>query len=130
MADSQLNGTPTPMTEDQARRLISQNLAELLQKGSCTIRVAAAWRLKGGSRFSRRIIIAGRPARAWTITASRPSSSWTRCSPSATSAGKDVHIAVHNSGNHDEITIGFHKEAVTNHRSHLAQYVMGQLFWD
>ena len=39
MADSQLNGTPTPMTEDQARRLISQNLAELLQKGSCTIRV-------------------------------------------------------------------------------------------
>ena len=47
-----------------------------------------------------------------------------------TKRGKDVHIAVHNSGNHDEITIGFHKEAVTNHRSHLVQYVMGQLFWD
>jgi hypothetical protein len=129
MADSHRNGTVNTLNEDQARRLISHNLAELLHKGSCTVRVRRLpdedrvtfqaenhnhWHAADGMDYH------GQPAQQLAAT----------LLALGTKRGKDVHIAVSTNGNHDDITIGFHKEAVTNHRSNLAQYVMGQLFWD
>lgn len=129
MADPHRNGTIASITDDQARRLISQNLAALLQKGSCTIRVRRlpsedrvtflaedhnAWQAGAGMDYH------GQPAQQLVNTLLAVGAK----------RGKDVHIAVHSGGNHEDITIGFHKQAVTNHRSNLAQYIMGQLFWD
>jgi hypothetical protein len=129
MADSHRNGTLASLTEDQARRLISHNLAELLNKGSCTIRVRRLpdedrvtflaeshnrWEPAAGMDYR------GQPAKQLIET----------LRAIGVKRGKDVHIAAQSSGNHDDITIGFHKDAVSHHRGNLAQYVMGQLFWD
>jgi hypothetical protein len=43
---------------------------------------------------------------------------------------RELHINIQSSGNHDDVTIGFHKDAALLHRSNLYQYVYGQLFWD
>lgn len=129
MADSHRNGTPQTITEDQARGLISRNLAELFQRGSCTVRVRRLpnedritflaedhnhWQAGAGMDYH------GQPAEQMVST----------LMAIGTKRGKDVHIAVHHNGDHDDITIGFHKEAVTQHRTNLVQYIMGQLFWD
>lgn len=129
MAEAHRNGVVTRLDEDQARRLISRALAKLLARGTCTIRVRRLTdeeRLTflGGSRnhwqYDETLEYHGAAARqiADTLRAIGPK------------RGKDMHIQVQCSGNREDITIGFHKEAVTQHRHCLADYVMGQLFWD
>jgi hypothetical protein len=129
MAEAHRNGVVNRLDEDQARRLISHVLAKLLARGTCTIRVrrlADEDRLTflGGSRnhwqFDETMEYHGAAARqiAETLRAIGPKRS------------KDMHIQRHSNGNREDITIGFHKDAVTQHRHCLADYVMGQLFWD
>jgi hypothetical protein len=116
------------LDETQARRLLSRNLARLLARGSFTIRVR---RLYDEDRLA-----------FWAEDRNR----WLACADMdyrGTAAqvlaetllalgnkrGKDLHIQIHRHGHHDDITIAFHKQALQHHRNHLAQYVMGQLFW-
>jgi hypothetical protein len=129
MAVAHRNGALSTLNEDQARRVICQNLAELFQKGSCTVRVRRLpdedrltflaedhnrWQAADGMDYH------GQPAQQLAAALLAVGAK----------RGKDMHVSIASSGNHEDITIGFHKDAVANHRGNLAQYVMGQLFWD
>ena len=125
--DAARNGVP--LNEHQARRIICTNLAEVLGKGNCTVRVR---RLKDEGRVTflvedhnrwqliPEMDYQGPPAEGLIQTLLAV----------GTKRTKDLHMAVHNNGNYDEVTIGFHKEAAVQHRGNLYQYVYGQLFRD
>jgi hypothetical protein len=117
------------ITEDGARRIICTNIAQLLQAGTCTVRIR---RLNGEGR----VTFLAESHNRWEP---RPNMDYQgqhaeqivqALLPLANKRGKDVHVTVHSSGNHDDVTIGFHRDNVTQHRSNLYQYVFGQLFWD
>jgi hypothetical protein len=127
MAEVNRNGTP--LTEDQARRVICTNLAELLHKGSCTVRVR---RLRDEQRvtFQAEVHNKWEPQQAMNYEGRQADSVMEALLNVGAKRGKDVHIAVNNSGNHDDVTVGFHKDTISQHRGNLYQYVFGQLFWD
>ncbi len=118
-----------PLSEDQARRLICTNLAELMRQGSCTVRVRCL-------RDERRTTFLAEHSNRWQPIPDMDYQSGTADSilkaltAVGTKRNKDLHINIQNGGNFDDITIGIHKDAVSQHRSNLYQFVYGQLFWD
>lgn len=125
MNDAARNGVP--LSEDQARRIICTNLAELLTKGACTVRVR---RLADEER----VTFQAEHNNKWESKMEYQGASAQEISRTLIAIGpkrnKDLHIASQSSGNHEDVTIGFHKETATLHRSNLYQYIYGQLFWD
>jgi hypothetical protein len=127
MAETARNGTP--LNEDQARRLICTNLAELMRQGSCTVRVR---RLKDEGR----VTFLAEHNNKWQAVAAmdylngQAEGIIAALLAIGSKRNKDTHIAVHTNGNQEEVTIGLHRDAVAQHRSNLYQYLYGQLFWD
>jgi hypothetical protein len=119
----------TPLTEDQARRIICTNLAGLLQRGSCTVRIR---RLRDERRvtFLAELNSRWEPMPSMDYRGHQADQLIAALLAIGAKRTKDVHIAIHNGGNQDEVTIGFHKDAVAQHRGNLYQYIYGQLFWD
>lgn len=127
MNDAARNGVP--LTEDQARRIICTNLAEVLQRGSCTVRIRRL-RDEGRVTFQAQHNNRWQPLANMDYSGTAAEGVMHALLAVGPKRNRDVHVSVQNSGNHDDVTIGFHHDAAAGHRTSLYQYVYGQLFWD